>query len=447
MSAPSPGQFEADLNDFDPAVRRAALTQLATRLAAGEIVAPPVRPAVNLHSHTFFSYNGYGYSPSGFAWKARMAGLAMGGIVDFDVLDGVDEYLDAAEQLGLPGCAGMETRIYLPEFGTKEINSPGEPGIAYHMGVGFVQSESRDPAFLDGLKKAAQARNQDILERVNRHLAPVEVDYARDVLPLTPNGNPTERHLCTAYQNAAEMHIPDDATRTAYWAQALGVEADTIAPILNDGPALQGLIRAKLMKAGGPGYVQPEGDAFPRLDRVNAFVLAHGAIPTYAWLDGTRSGEQAIGELLDHYAAHGTAALNIIPDRNWNIKDPAEKRTKLDNLARIVDEAKSRHWPIVVGTEMNAYGQRFVDDFDAPELRPFADVFLRGAHIVHGHTLLQRACGLGYVSDWAQTVFASADAKNAFYAEVGARLAPSAWRNLTPWGRTAQPDEILAGLN
>jgi hypothetical protein len=51
------------------------------------------------------------------------------GIVDFDVLDGVDEFLDACELVGVRGSAGIETRVFLPEFATREINSPGEPGV------------------------------------------------------------------------------------------------------------------------------------------------------------------------------------------------------------------------------------------------------------------------------------------------------------------------------
>ena len=52
---------------------------------------------------------------------------------------------------------------------------------------------------------------------------------------------------------------------------------------------------------------------------------------------------------------------------------------------------------------MNAFGQRLVDDFDAPELAPVRQAFLDGAHFIYGHTVLQRALGLGYQSQWAQT--------------------------------------------
>ena len=68
---------------------------------------------------------------------ARKAGLAFAGIVDFDVLDGADEFLAAGRLIGLKTCVSLESRVFVPEFATRVINSPGEPGVSYHMGVGF----------------------------------------------------------------------------------------------------------------------------------------------------------------------------------------------------------------------------------------------------------------------------------------------------------------------
>ena len=139
---------------------------------------------VNLHAHTFFSYNAYGYSPSKFAWLARKAGLAVAGIVDFDVLDGVEEFLAAGRLIGLKCCASLESRVFVPEFAALEINSPGEPGVAYNMGVGFPRAASHP--FLAEMRAAAQKRTRGMIERVNGYLDPVRLDFDRDVAPLTP---------------------------------------------------------------------------------------------------------------------------------------------------------------------------------------------------------------------------------------------------------------------
>ncbi len=109
-------ELEAQLENFDAAVRAAALLELVRRWQVGELTLPPQRDVANMHCHTFFSYNAYGYSPSGLAWLARKNGYRLMGIVDFDVLDAVDEFLDACDLVGVRGSAGIETRVFVPEF-------------------------------------------------------------------------------------------------------------------------------------------------------------------------------------------------------------------------------------------------------------------------------------------------------------------------------------------
>ena len=434
--------LEKRLNDFDAGVRDSILGELRAS-AACEGFHPAQISDVNLHFHTFFSYNGYGWSPSCIAWKAWRAGLYAASIVDFDVLDAADEFLNACNLLGLRGAAGLETRVFVPQFATREMNSPGEPGVAYHMGVGFSSSTVKDKEFLGSLKEIARNRNLSVVGRVNPFLSPVEVDYDSDVLPLTPNGNATERHLCAAYDNKAKQVLPDPAARTAFWAEKLATPAEKIAPILDDPAALQGLIRAKTMKSGGVGYVKPMGTDFPELERVNAFVLGEGAIPTFAYLDGTTAGEQCLEELLDVMQASGVAAVNIIPDRNWRIKDPEQKRIKVENFHRFVAEAQSRDLPILAGTEMNAPGQLFVDDFSAPEMAPLVQPAIDGASLLYAHTLLQPR-GMGYLSDWAAKSFDSTRAKNRFFAELGEKAMPALSDRLAGANTALAPAEVLA---
>ncbi|MEJ5312009.1 MAG: hypothetical protein WHX52_19765 [Anaerolineae bacterium] len=430
--------FEAQLNDFDAALRTAALRELLALADQGAVdIAPPINVA-NMHCHTFFSYNTYGYSPTALVWLAKKSGYAYMGIVDFDVLDGVEEFLAACDLAGVRGSAGMETRVFIPEFATREINSPGEPGIFYHMGIGFTSTDltgatdnplksvqsfdkTEARAILASLRARAEARNRDVAARVNAYLDPVVIDYDRDVLPLTPAGNATERHMVIAYLQAAQRTISDPA---AFWAEKLRTSRAEIAAILDNGPKIQNLVRSKLMKRGGVGYVQPSPEMFPSVEEVNRVITACGALPCATWLDGTSAGEQAIEELLDLLIGKGVVALNIIPDRNWNIADPESKRLKLQKLYEIVDLAQHLDLPLNVGTEMNAPGNRLVDDFSAPELAPVREAFMDGAAFIYGHTVMQRALGLGYSSEWAQAHFPTRKARNVFYTQVGKHILP-----------------------
>lgn len=439
--------LEAHLNDFEAPARRKAFKALVAMLEHGGVEEHRNGRMFNLHCHSFFSYNGYGYSPSALAWRGAVEGLYAMGIVDFDVLDGVDEFLDTCTKLNMRACAGFETRVFVPEFATRVINSPGEPGISYHMGAGFTRSHVKDAKSLARFKATAQARTRDLAARVSTFLDPVVLDYEKDVLPLTPSGNPTERHVCTALDARARIVFPDPAARARFWAEKLNDSEARIAGLLEDAPTFQGLIRSKTMKAGGAGYVRPDGKDFPTLEEVNAFVLAQGAIPTFAFLDGGSEGEQAMPELLDVMTASGVAAVNIIPDRNWNISNQQEKKRKVQALYAFVQEARNRCLPIIIGTEMNAYGQRFVDDFNAPELTPLVPAFLEGAHILYAHTRLHAHAEMGYLSPWAKSHFRTARHKNSFFAEVGKRLQPGDTASLEAITADHGPDQILEVLN
>jgi hypothetical protein len=433
-------ELEHKLDSFDSAERKQALLSLYEQAKAGEIVLPEAGTDVNLHCHTFFSYNTYGYSPSKFAWLARKAGLAVAGVVDFDVLDALEEFLEAARMLGLKGCAGLETRVFVPEFADRVINSPGEPGISYHMGVGFPSAklDGEQNEFLSNLRRIAQQRNKDLMDRVNKYLQPVTLDYERDVLVLTPSGNATERHICLAYARKAKEFFTQPDDLADFWSEKLAVEVK--ASQLPESRDLLNAIRAKTMKRGGVGYVPPDKGSFPSMADTNQFALAAGAIPTVTWLDGTSEGEKAIEELLEVAMSTGSAALNVIPDRNYTVGNKGEK---LQNLYQVVELAEKLHLPLVVGTEMNSPGQKFVDNFESEELEPLVPTFLKGAHIIYAHSVLQQKCGLGYTSEWAKRNFKSVAAKNEFFQAVGRSLEPGRQDKLNDLSENATAQQIL----
>lgn len=424
------------LNDADPARRREALVSLlreepATPAPAGS--APGAPPAVNLHLHTFYSFNALNDSPTHIAWRAHRHGLFAAGIVDFDVLDGLEEFLDAGALLNLRTCAGIETRVFVPEFADAVINSPGEPGIAYHLGVGLPRRTlgTAEERFLAHLRETAARRNRELVDRVNRGLAPVAIDYDRDVLPLTPNGNATERHLCRTYALKAAAQFPDPAALASFWSEKLGAAvAPADVPCSN---ALLDRIRARTMKRGGFAYVPPETRTFPSLADMNAFILRAGGIPTLGWLDGQSDGEERIEAWLETAMATGTAALNLIPDRNFT---PGVKDRKLANLQRVIALAERLDLPVLVGTEMNAPGQKFVDNFTSAELAPHVPLFTRSACIVYAHTILQRHLDQGYLSPWARAHFPSRRRRNAFFEEVGRTVPPNQLHRLPEIVRT-----------
>ncbi len=349
------------LNSFDSASRAGALESFRK-----------ANNAFNMHCHSFYSYNGYGYSPSMLAALAKELNWRGVMLVDFDVLDGVDEFLSAARALGVKAAAGMETRVFVPDMADKEINSPGEPGIAYHLGCGFTSSgvPESQKAFAADLKLRAQKRTRVLVEKVNTLLTENAVDFDTVAKEYTPGGNVTERHVCCAYRVAAEKKFSGDELE-AYWQEKIGAfDADPVK--------MEALIRSKTMKSGGVGYVKADPESFPTLDEMNKFIKACGAVPTLAWLNGLSAGENDVDALLDTHIRYGAGAATLIPDRNWRAADPEKSRKLVAELDRFVAAAVKRGLPLLAGTEMNAPGQLLADDYTIDELKKHHDVFIAG---------------------------------------------------------------------
>jgi hypothetical protein len=470
--------LEERLSSFDIEARRAAVREIAARIESGDLPLPPLTGVVNVHFHTFFSFNYRDYSPSRIVWEAKKAGLDVAGSVDFDVLDAMGEMLEAGEVLQVRTNVALETRVFAPEFPDWEFSSPGEPGILYFMGTGFTRlpaAGSSAEACLQQMRAAARARNEEMLGRLRSVIAPMEVDYEADVLPLTPSGNATERHMLAVLDTKARTMFPVMVGRgeprvrpekagylnqggehkvrpyllAAYWSQRTGLSEGEVGRLLGDRAKFRTAVRSRLMKKGGPGYMPPDPRKFPRIRDVAQMIRDVEGIPCATWLDGTRRGEADPDALLDWFLGMDCLVLNVIPDRNWNLSDPDEKRVKTQKLAEIVEAARKRHLIFSVGTEMNNYGQKFVDTFDAPELRPYAADFRDGGYILYAHTLLQRAIGRGMMSAWARGAFGRDRAKaNAFYLDVGRRAFPpkAAFDALSSLGGEPEAADILQTL-
>lgn len=406
------------LDDFDPRVRREALRALAAQAAA-----PPPGTNVNMHAHSFFSFNTDGWSPSRVAWECRQGGLYAAALCDFDVLDGVEEFLDAGLLLGLRAAVHLETRVYLDAMRDVETTSPGEPGVTYIMGGGFVRAPAPGTApanDLDAYRQRAGERNVALIGRINGLLPDMAIHYAQDAVRLTPGGNPTERHIIRAYVSKAAARFGDGDNLVAYWACVLGKDGAATQALMRDQPRFEEVVRAKLVKRGGLGYEQPSASTFPPAAAFVDWVKACDALPMITWLDGTSKGERDPVALLDCLCGLGGVTLNIIPDRNWNVSDPTDRDRRRAALAAIVAEADRRGLPINIGTEMNRQGLPLFDDLDGDVLRTYKDTFLRGAQILVGHSLLARFADHGYGSGQALAEFSDIDKRNAFFASVGA---------------------------
>ncbi|HOK57087.1 MAG TPA: hypothetical protein PKV21_07250 [bacterium] len=368
------------LSDFDKEVREKSLHEIFDLIKRKRIEKDnEFEGYLNAHIHTFHSFNYKNWSPSRIVFEAWKKGLLYLGTVDFDTLAGLEETLYAGKLLNIKVISGFESRVFLKEMKDKVINSPNEPGIFYLCGKGFrkiPEEGTEEKKFFDNLKKIAQDRNKKVIEKVNNYLKDVKIDYEKDVLPLTPSNNPTERHIILAYYLKSKENLGEKTD--IFWANILGIEKEKIIELKGKNIGdLYEKIRQKLIKFGGPGYVKSESSDFPLFDDVVKMTERAGGIPIGTYLDGTNEGEKDPEFLVELLRNKGIKGITIIPERNWNIKDEREKKIKVKNLEQFMNVCKKMNMPVICGTEMNKYGQPFVDNFKSPEIYRYLDYFIK----------------------------------------------------------------------
>lgn len=412
--------LENRLNDPDRQIRMEAVVDIKNSLSGGQLEAGSRQDNCNLHAHSFYSYNTHNFSPSALAWLARREGIGVMGIVDFDTLEGNDEFLWACDQLEVCGTVSLETRIYLPEFADRIITSKGQPGVAYYLLSGFT-SDTSSPLVsetLSELQSYLSKRNHQIVQTLNDFLSPVQVSYEKDVISLSAGETPTERHIMAAYYLLGNKILDNPIS---FWSTRLGVESSKIKNDYTHPSSFRRLMREKLVKAEGMAFQTPDTSNFPELNLINRLADLTGTLPTLVWANGTSEGERQEQVLLEYLVERGLLGVNIVPERSIAVPE-SEKAARINCLCEIIDLTKQLDLPVFIGTEMNQPTHKWVDDLNHPSLVPFKDCFMQGAYLLHGHTMLTRNAHMGYRSSWANSQFIDRRTRNTFFSSVGALL-------------------------
>ena len=189
------------LNRLNAPTKEARLANLK-EIVKSTVFPPMVPQYINNHIHTTYSFSPY--SPTAAVYAARMEGLCTAGIIDHDSISGAEEFLEAAKIVGMPVTIGMECRAGMD--GTimegKRTNNPDQAGVSYMT----IQSVPHDRieevnTFFAPYRRARDERNRKMIAKINELLDGIELDYERDVLPLSQaaeEGGVTERHLMYA---------------------------------------------------------------------------------------------------------------------------------------------------------------------------------------------------------------------------------------------------------
>ncbi len=374
--------------------RLETLKRLREFTEEGKVAREEKAGGINTHVHTSKSF-AYFESPSDAMWQAFLARIAVFGINDHYTLAGHEEFGKACRACSIRATFSMEAVAMWEEAAkTKQtVNDPSNPGRTYLTAKGVTRGFPAGCAGDADLKRMSSAlfeRNHQITEKLAKVIATrLKAKGAiawEDVLSLTPHGQPTERHICLAAARWLEKTLPDAEKRRDALARLTKEEVPD--GVVGEAAKFQDFIRAKLVKAGKPAYVEESKDAFIPVQRLVSMALDLGAIPTYPVMgDPVSPWEEDLDRLFDRLEAMNIHAVEVIPDRNTR-----------ERLLAIVSKAAERVFPIFNGTEHNTKTPMpLVDRFFFEEA--FRPHFERGARVLLGHQALKAAGKDGYVRE------------------------------------------------
>ena len=379
-------------------------------------------PAVNTHVHMPPNFSAFSDVDDVIATGVA-EGVRAIGISNFYDQTVYGHFRDAALAAGILPLYGLEIITHVAELEAAgiRVNDPANAGRFYLCGKGIDPFREKSPAAAataSAIRAGNDERAAAMVASVAAHLTASGVAGA-DALRVetiaagvaSRAGVPVEwvslqeRHVAQAVQEllASLPHDERAAALERAYGRASSVDID-------DPVALQGELRARLLKAGTPGFAPEVPVGF---DDAYAYVLAMGGIPVYPTLaDGTMpicEFEDPADELARKALDRHIYAAEIIPIRN--------KSVVVDEYVRAFTDAGL---VVMAGTEHNTAERLPLDPacVDGPLSDYARTAFWQGTCVVAAHQWLVARGEPGYVDAQGALTGRSADA----LASLGARL-------------------------
>ena len=295
---------------------------------------PPTVPQyINNHIHTTYSFSPY--SPTAAVYAARMEGLCTAGIIDHDSISGAREFLEAAEIIGMPVTIGMECRVSMAgtRLEGRRTNNPDQVGVSY-MTIQGVPHDQIDTltAFFRPYREARGRRNRAMIHKINALLPQLQLDYDRDVLPLSmaaEEGGVTERHLMYALATKLTQQVGKGEAMVQKLAE-MGLtlsEKQTAQMMDTQYPFYEYDLLGILKSAFVPQIFIDATDECPRLPEVVALCKKVDAFLCYAYLGDVGdsvTGDKKAQKFEDDYLEdvfeclkeEGVGTVTYMPTRN-----------------------------------------------------------------------------------------------------------------------------------
>ena len=386
------------------------------------------RMVVNTHIHVPPNFSAFATVEDAVAFAGAQGVRAMG-VSNFDDVRVYRRFAHAALAAGILPLFGVEFVTVLdgPMRDGARINDPANPGRMYLCGKGVDPFAAPTPIaarISHAVCTADRNRMASLVELMRICFGGAGLDTSLSAQNITEEVAERaevppdwvvlqERHVAMAFQEALFLRIPPDR-RATFLERLYGGPATAS---VESAIAVQGEIRARLMKSGRPAFVTESPVSFEDAYRL---ILEMGGIPCYPTLadgaDPICEWESPATALAARLLEHGIFAAELIPDRN---------------LPSVVDEYVAAFGEagiiVVAGTEHNTLRRLPAEprctDGTLPSPTALA-AFWDGACIVaaHQHERAQGRAGYVDATGRLNPDFPDAASRRRWFRDQGAAL-------------------------
>ncbi len=389
---------------------------------------PTGRMVVNTHVHVPPNFSAFATVEDAVDFAALEDVRALG-VSNFHDVRVYRRFADAAAAAGILPLFGVEfvTVLRGPMRDGTRINDPVNPGRMYFCGKGvdpFAAPTPKAASVRESVRAADRSRMEAMVPLMQAcfNAAGLETsltaqnitDEVAERAEVPPDWVVLqERHVAMAFQEALFLRIPPDR-RAALLERLYGTPATAS---VEDAVAVQGEMRARLLKAGRPAFVAESPVAFEDAYRL---VLEMGGIPCYPTLaDGATPicpWEAPADVLAARVRELRVYAAELIPERNQ--PSVVDEYVAAFEAAGII---------VMAGTEHNTLeripARPRCADGNPPSARA-RNAFWEGTCIVAAHQHLRAQGRPGYVDADGRLNpdFPDASARRRWFRDHGAAL-------------------------
>lgn len=281
---------------------------------------------VNGHIHTPFSFSAF--SDIEHAFKlAKEAGVSVLGINDFYTTDGYSQFDFFAcgyKIFPLFNIEFMALQKNLQEEGIR-VNDPINPGRTYFCGKGLrfpVSMSEKNRSKMEVLQEESNRQTFQMVGKLNNYLSNLNIGLNFDPEEIQRHFAKNllrERHIAQAVRTVVFDKFSGDEDRKAFIKLLFG--GKEVKSQMSNIAALENEIRANLLKAGGPAFVEEDPKAFLPLEEIIEIIIDAGGIPCYPVLLDDPSGkftdyESGREKLFRSLTEKNVWSIELIPGRN-----------------------------------------------------------------------------------------------------------------------------------